>query len=91
MRQGRSATLPKMRCTVNSRRSIDPNTMIRGHRELLSRLGDGAQFSALKWVAEHGCDTEVELSEAEDLVRAYQDSPDRKAMLATLTQLRRRP
>jgi hypothetical protein len=63
----------------------------RPYRELLSRLGDGVQFSALKWAAEHGCDTEAELSEAEDLVRAYQDSPDRTAILATLTQLRRRP
>ena len=62
----------------------------RPYRELLSRLGEGAQFSTLKWAAEHG-DTEAQLSEAEDLVRAYQDSPDRTAMLATLTQLRRRP
>jgi hypothetical protein len=63
----------------------------RPYRELLSRLGDGTQFSALKWLAEHGCDPEAELKEAEDLVRAYQDSPDRTAMLATLAQLRRKP
>jgi hypothetical protein len=63
----------------------------RPYRELLSRLGDGTQFSALKWLAEHGCDPEAELNEAEDLVRAYQDSPDRTAMLAMLGQLRRKP
>jgi hypothetical protein len=61
----------------------------RPYRELLSRLGDGAQFSALRWLAEHGCAVAAELSDAESLVRAYQDSPERAAMLATLAQLRR--
>ena len=63
----------------------------RPYRELLSRLEDGAQFSALRWLAEHGCAIEAELSEADSLVRAYQDSPERAAMLATLAQLRRKP
>jgi hypothetical protein len=58
---------------------------------LLGRLGKGEQLTALKWLASHGCDAEAELSEAEALVRAYQDSSDRAAMLATLAQLRRKP
>ena len=63
----------------------------RPYRELLSRLGSGAQFSALRWLAEHGCAVEAELSDAESLVQAYQDSPERAAMLATLAQLRQKP
>lgn len=63
----------------------------RPYEELLERLGDGVQLPALKWLAGHGCDAEAELSEAEALVRAYQDSPDSAAMLATLAQLRRKP
>jgi hypothetical protein len=63
----------------------------RPYRELLSRLGDGAQFSALIWLAEHGCAVDTELSEADSLVRAYQDSPEKEAMLATLAQLSRKP
>jgi len=51
----------------------------RPYRELLSRLGDGVQFSALRWLAEHRCAVEAELSDAESLVRAYQDSPERGA------------
>ena len=63
----------------------------RPYRELLSRMGDGAQFSALRWLGEHGCAVEAELSEADSLVRAYQDSAERAAMLATLAQLHRKP
>jgi hypothetical protein len=48
-------------------------------------------LTALKWLAGHGCNAEAELSEAEDVVRTYQDSPDRAAMLASLAQLRRKP
>jgi hypothetical protein len=61
----------------------------RPYAELLERLGNGGQFPALKWLAEQGCAADVELAEAEDLVRAYQDSPDRAATLETLHRLRR--
>jgi hypothetical protein len=63
----------------------------RPYQELLDRLGNGRPFSALKWLSDHGCDAEAELAEAETLVRAYQDSPDRAAMLSTLTRLQRKP
>jgi hypothetical protein len=62
----------------------------RPYAELLDRLGNGAQFAALKWLAEHGCAAEAELTEAEALVRAYQDSPDNAAMLQTLKHFRGR-
>jgi hypothetical protein len=61
------------------------------YRELLERMGTRAPLPAPKWLAEHGCDTEAELNEAEALVRAYQDSPASAAMLATLAQLHRKP
>ena len=63
----------------------------RRYDELLSRLGAGEPLTALKWLAGHGCNAEAELSEAEDVVRTYQDSSDRAAMLASLAQLRRKP
>jgi hypothetical protein len=63
----------------------------RQYRELLSRLGAGDPLTALQWLARHGCDAEPELGDAETLVRSYQDSPDRTAMLARLAQLRRKP
>jgi hypothetical protein len=63
----------------------------RPYSELLERLGSGRQLPALIWLASHGCDAEGGLSEAEEMVRAYQDSTDRAAMLATLAQLHRRP
>jgi hypothetical protein len=68
-------------------RADDP----RRYDELLSRLGAGEPLTALIWLAGHGCNAEAELSQAEDLVRSYQDSPDRAAMLAGLAQLRRKP
>jgi len=68
-------------------RADDP----RSYDELLSRLGAGEPLTALKWLAGHGCNAEAELSEAEDVVRSYQESPDRAAMLASLAQLRRKP
>lgn len=37
-----------------------------------------------------GFDAEAELAEAEQVVRAYQDSPERQAMLASLAALHRR-
>ena len=43
----------------------------------------------LQWLAGHGCDAEAELGEAEQVVRAYQDSPERQALLANLAALRR--
>jgi hypothetical protein len=59
--------------------------------QLLSRLGTASPLSALQWVAAHGCDANGVLDEAAALVRSYQDSPDRSAMLADLAQLHRKP
>jgi hypothetical protein len=42
------------------------------------------------WAAGHGCEAEPELSEAEELVGTYQDSPARAAMLARLAKLHRK-
>jgi hypothetical protein len=63
----------------------------RPYSELLERLGTGDPFGDLVWLASHNCDAEAGLSEAEDLIRAYQDSPARTAMLVRLAQLHRRP
>jgi hypothetical protein len=68
-------------------RADDP----RPYSELLDRLGAYDPMTALKWLAAHGCDAEAELSEAEGVVRTYQDSPDRAAALAALAQLHRKP
>lgn len=57
------------------------------YRELLERLGTGDQFGAVIWLAAHGCDADAGLSEAEELIRTYQDSPARTAMLARLAAL----
>ena len=57
------------------------------YRELPARLGAGAPLTALQWLAGHGCDAEGELAQAEEVVRAYQDSPERQAMLASLAAL----
>ena len=62
----------------------------RPYSELLERLGNGEQLPDLIWLAGHGCAAEPELSEAVALVNAYQDSPGRAEMLATLTRLRGR-
>jgi len=62
----------------------------RPYRELLGRLGQGYHFTALKWLAVHGCDVDTDLSGAEALIRAYQPSPERDAMLASLAQLHRK-
>jgi ABC-type transport system involved in multi-copper enzyme maturation permease subunit len=61
----------------------------RSYQELLDRLGIGRPLVALQWVASHGCDADRELGEAEALVRSYQDSPERAAMLARLAELHR--
>jgi hypothetical protein len=63
----------------------------RPYSELLERLGSGRQLPALIWLASHRCDVEEGLSEAEKMVRAYQDSTDGAAMLATLAKLHRKP
>jgi hypothetical protein len=60
------------------------------YSELLERLGAGEPLTALRWLAGHGCDAEAELGEAEQIVRAYQDSPERQAMLTSLATLHRR-
>ncbi len=62
----------------------------RSYDELLSRLGTDKPLTALAWLAGHGCEAEPELSEAEEVVRAYQDSPQRAAMLAILERLHRK-
>jgi hypothetical protein len=68
-------------------RADDP----RSYQELLGRLGRGEHFSALIWLASHGCDADAAVGEAEGLVRTYQDSPARTAVLAELAQLHRKP
>lgn len=68
-------------------RADDP----RPYSELLARLGVYEPLTALQWLAGHGCNAEAELSEAETVVRTYQDSADRAAMLASLTRLHRKP
>lgn len=67
-----------------------PNDEPRPYSELLERLGNGEQLPDLIWLARHGCQAEPELSEAVALVNAYQDSPGKAEMLATLTQLQAR-
>jgi len=62
----------------------------RRYSELLDRLGAYEPLTALVWLAGHGCEAEPELSEAEELILAYQDSPARVAMLATLEKLHRK-
>jgi hypothetical protein len=60
----------------------------RSYQELEERMGTGEPLAAVIWLARHGCPASKELDEAEELVRTYQDSPDRAAMLATLGELR---
>lgn len=67
-------------------KSDDP----RPYSELLQRLGAHDPLTALVWLAGHGCEAEPELSEAEELVKAYGDSPARATMLATLERLHRK-
>ncbi len=59
----------------------------RPYHELEDRMGTGEPLAALIWLARHGCAARDELEEAEQLVRSYQDSPERAAMLATLGEL----
>jgi hypothetical protein len=62
----------------------------RSYQELLERMGSGEPLTTLIWLARHGCPAGDELSEADALVRSYQDSPERAAMLATLAELQRK-
>ncbi len=64
--------------------------------ELIDRLGVGRPLTALVWLGEHGCDVGAEARDADELVRAWQDSPvmprqdpspGRAAMLAALAKL----
>jgi hypothetical protein len=62
----------------------------RPYGELLDRLGAYEPLTALLWLAGHGCDTERELSEAEELIQTYQPSPSAGLMLGRLEQLHRK-
>ncbi len=62
----------------------------RPYSELLEQLGAYEPLTALVWAAGRGCEAELELSEAEELIRTYQDSPARAAVLATLEKLHRK-
>jgi len=62
----------------------------RSYDELLSRLGTDRPLTALVWLAEHGCEAEPELSEAEELIATYRDSPQRAIMLSALERLHRK-
>jgi hypothetical protein len=63
---------------------------------LIERFGGGNPFAALawltglEWLAGHGGDADAELSQAKDLVRSYQDTPQRTVMLVALAQLPRK-
>ncbi|MDP2408828.1 MAG: hypothetical protein Q8M26_00915 [Pseudolabrys sp.] len=61
----------------------------RPYSELLARLGTGEQFKALIWLASHGCEKNAPLEEADALIRSYQNSSEREAMLSSLAQARR--
>ena len=61
----------------------------RPYSELLERLGAYEPLTALVWLAGHGCEAEPELSEAEEVIQTYQDSPQRAWMLGTLEKLHR--
>jgi hypothetical protein len=62
----------------------------RPYHELEDRMGTGEPLAALIWLARHGCPAGGELDEAEELVRTYQDSPERATMLAALGELQRK-
>jgi hypothetical protein len=64
-----------------------PSDEPRPYSELLERLGNGEQLPDLIWLAANGCEAEPELNEAVALVNAYQDSPGKREMLATLMRL----
>ena len=59
---------------IRRMRKLDFHCLLRG-------LGGG-------WLAGHGCPAAAELDEAMAAVNAYQDSPGRAELLATLARLR---
>ncbi len=59
--------------------------------ELGERLGAGEPLVALQWLAGHGCDANAQLSAAEEVIAAYQPSPERETMAAALAKLKRSP
>lgn len=59
--------------------------------ELSERLGAGEPLVALQWLAGHGCDANAQLSVAEDVIAAYQPSPERETLAAALAKLKRSP
>jgi hypothetical protein len=59
--------------------------------ELGERLGAGEPLVALQWLAGHGCDADAQLSAAEEVIAAYQPSPERETMAAALAMLKRSP
>jgi hypothetical protein len=63
----------------------------RPYSVLLQQMGGDAPLVALQWLASHGCDVGAAVGEAEALVQAYQDSPERAAILANLARLPHRP
>ena len=68
-------------------RADDP----RPYSQLVERMGGGNPFADLLWLAAHGCDASAQLSEAQEIVASYQDSPRRAATLAELARARRKP
>ena len=63
----------------------------RAYSVFLQQMGGEAPLTALQWLASHGCDANAALDEADRLVRAYQDSPERAATVAKLAQSRHTP
>ena len=61
------------------------------YSDLVERLGIGHPLMAVQWFALQGCDTEKELSEAELLIRAYGEAPQRAEIFAALASLHRKP
>jgi hypothetical protein len=61
------------------------------YSELGERLGAGEPLVALQWLAGHGCDANAQLSAAQEVIAAYQPSPERETMAAALAKLKRSP
>jgi hypothetical protein len=73
--------------TIYRPRADDP----RPYQQLVERMGGGDPFADLVWLAAHRCEADPALNAAEDIVRSYQDSPERSATLAELQQVRHKP
>lgn len=67
---------------------IPPRDEPRPVRDLMWGAG-GRILPALIWLAAHGCDTGDRIADAEEIVSGYQESPDRAALLARLTAVKR--